>query len=138
MMMTTASIIAKGTPPPRLCEAHWWEKKSVTGIFTVPPGRIVSAYSEHQPLFYVMKATIPNIMFYQGQNRELFGRPRSRDISVGRSHVENHGITGVRTAIYCHLSPSKRERFIPDTESVPAREIRKNHFPQLCLRDSVP
>lgn len=52
-------------------------------MFTVPPRRIVYAYSEYQPLFDVMKRTIPNIVFHQG----LPDREDLDNYSEGLDHV---------------------------------------------------
>lgn len=52
-------------------------------MFTVPPRRIIYAYSEYQPLFDVMKRTIPNIVFHQG----LPDREDLDNYSEGLDHV---------------------------------------------------
>lgn len=119
---------------PRSCKAHWWEKKSLlplhspstvmnsgcsnsgktyftkkilenaSGMFTVPPGRIVYAYSEHQPLFDVMKATIPNITFYQGvptrDNIENFSEGQDHVIFTVTSHHRNVSVLFLTQNLY--------------------------------------
>lgn len=57
--------------------------ENASGMFTVPPLRIVYAYSEYQPLFDVMKASITSITFYQG----LPTRDEIEDFSEGQDHV---------------------------------------------------
>ena len=57
--------------------------ENANGMFTVPPRRIVYAYSEYQPLFDVMKRTIPNIIFHQG----LPDREDLENHSEGLDHV---------------------------------------------------
>lgn len=57
--------------------------ENANGMFTVPPRRIVYAYSEYQPLFDVMKRTIPNIVFHQG----LPDREDLDNYSEGLDHV---------------------------------------------------
>ena len=52
-------------------------------MFTVPPQRIVYAYSEYQPIFDTMKNTISNIIFHQG----LPSREEVEDYSEGMDHV---------------------------------------------------
>jgi hypothetical protein len=57
--------------------------ENANGMFTVPPRRIVYAYFEYQPLFDVMKRTIPNIIFHQG----LPDREDLENHSEGLDHV---------------------------------------------------
>lgn len=57
--------------------------ENANGMFTVPPRRIIYAYSEYQPLFDVMKRTIPNIVFHQG----LPDREDLDNYSEGLDHV---------------------------------------------------
>jgi len=52
-------------------------------MFTVPPQKIMYAYSEYQPLFDVMRQTIPNIIFHQG----LPDREELEALSEGMDHV---------------------------------------------------
>lgn len=52
-------------------------------MFTFPPQRILYAYSEYQPVFDVMKTTIPNITFHQG----LPDRDDIEDSSEGHDHM---------------------------------------------------
>ena len=98
------------SPPP---QDRWWEKETILplpslttimvngstqsgktfftkrllenarGMFTVPPRRIVYAYYEYQPLFDIMKRTIPNIIFHQG----LPDREDLENYSEGLDHV---------------------------------------------------
>lgn len=52
-------------------------------MFTIPPQKIVYAYSEYQPAFELMKQTIPNIVFHEGV-------PSSEDVdnyAEGLDHV---------------------------------------------------
>lgn len=57
--------------------------ENVYGMFDIPPQKILYAYSEYQPVFDVMKATIPNITFHQG----LPSRDDIEEFSEGQDHV---------------------------------------------------
>ena len=57
--------------------------ENASGMFTLPPQRILYAYSEYQPVFDDMKTTIPNITFHQG----LPSRDQIEDFSEGQDHV---------------------------------------------------
>jgi hypothetical protein len=57
--------------------------ENADGMFTVPPQKIMYAYSEYQPLFDVMRQTIPNIIFHQG----LPDREELEALSEGMDHV---------------------------------------------------
>ena len=57
--------------------------ENASGMFDIPPQRILYAYSEYQPVFDDMKTTIPNIEFHQG----LPSRGQIEDFSEGHDHV---------------------------------------------------
>jgi hypothetical protein len=52
-------------------------------MLTVPPQKIMYAYSEYQPLFDFMRQTILNIIFHQG----LPDREELEALSEGMDHV---------------------------------------------------
>ena len=53
--------------------------ENAAGMFDTPPQRIIYAYSEYQPVFDIMKTTIPNITFHKG----LPDRDEIEDFSEG-------------------------------------------------------
>lgn len=57
--------------------------ENADGMFTVPPRRIVYAYSEYQPLSDEMTRTIPDIVFHRG----LPTREDLENYSEGLDHV---------------------------------------------------
>ena len=107
--------------------------ENANGMFTVPPRRIVYAYSEYQPLFDVMKRTIPNIIFHQGlpDREDLENHSEGLDhVILVLSHVENYPIGRLRTTLYGHFTSSKHHCSLSDANLYPpgkyARSISLN------------
>ena len=115
--------------------------ENANGMFTVPPRRIVYAYFEYQPLFDVMKRTIPNIIFHQG----LPDREDLENHSEGLDHVilvlddlmlkitQSEDCAQLFTVTSHH-----RNCPLSDAKPVSAGKIRQEHFVQLFHRNLVP